>query len=58
MRHAVRFLPIMLLAAASPAIAQAGTPIPEASHLTLFALGVAGVLLGRKLAQKRSDGDD
>lgn len=58
MSRAILLLPILFLTVASPAVAQAGTQIPEASSLTLFALGVAGVLLGRRLAQKRSDRDD
>ncbi|RJY09972.1 PEP-CTERM sorting domain-containing protein [Aurantiacibacter aquimixticola] len=32
--------------------------VPEASSLTLFALGVIGVIVGRALAGRRSDSDD
>ncbi|MGB3167733.1 MAG: PEP-CTERM sorting domain-containing protein [Alteraurantiacibacter sp.] len=31
--------------------------IPEASSLSLFALGVLGVIVGRKLSQRRADDD-
>ena len=33
---------------ATPAWAQDGTAAPEGSHLTLFALGVLGVIIGRR----------
>lgn len=38
------------LAAATPAWAQSGTAVPEGSQLTLFALGVLGVIVGRRAA--------
>lgn len=40
----------IMLADASPAAAQEAAQVPEASSLTLFALGVAGVLIGRSLS--------
>jgi len=39
----------------SPAYAQAEAAVPEGSHLTLFALGVLGVIIGRSAASKRRD---
>ncbi|PLK27448.1 PEP-CTERM sorting domain-containing protein [Novosphingobium sp. TH158] len=51
--------------AAFPAVLLASQPagrnanaIPEPTHLALFAFGITGVLLGRRLAQKRKDGDE
>lgn len=38
------------LLSAAPACAQEGTAVPEGSHLTLFALGVLGVVVGRRAA--------
>lgn len=44
-----------LLAAAQP---QEAVQIPEGSNLTLMALGLAGVLIGRRLAMhRRNEGD-
>ncbi len=40
------------LVAASPAWASGSTPIPEPTDLTLLALGVAGVIIGRRAAKK------
>lgn len=42
-----------LLFAASPALAEGGTAIPEPSNWALFALGVTGVLIGRFGSRKR-----
>ncbi len=41
------------LLAASPACASGGTALPEGSNLTLFALGIAGVLIGRRASMGR-----
>ncbi len=41
---------LLLSLSASPAWAQNGTAVPEGSHLTLFALGVLGVIIGRRAA--------
>jgi hypothetical protein len=42
----------------SPALANGeGAQVPEASALTLFALGVLGILVGRRGAMRRKDKD-
>jgi hypothetical protein len=45
-------LALALLVSAAPAWAQDGTAVPEGSHLTLFALGVLGVIIGRRASMK------
>lgn len=45
-----------LMSVASPAAATA--QVSEGSSLTLFALGVLGVMIGRRLAIRKSDGDE
>ena len=55
--------PIVLVAlvSATPAWAQNGTAVPEGSQLTLFALGVLGVIVGRRAvisAQRRQRAKD
>ena len=42
-----------LASSASPALAAGGAQIPEASSMMLFALGAAGVLIGRKLSSRK-----
>ena len=39
---------VAALFTAAPAWAQDGTSVPEGSHLTLFALGLLGVIIGRR----------
>ena len=39
---------LMALASAAPAWAQDSTAVPEGSHLTLFLLGLLGVIVGRR----------
>ena len=47
-------LPLALLTLiAAPAWAGGGTAVPEGSNLTLFALGLAGVLIGRRASRSR-----
>lgn len=46
-----------LLLVPSVALAGDGTQIPEGSHATLFALGILGVIVGRRLAM-RDPGQD
>lgn len=50
---------VMTLAlAASPALAGGDrAQVPEASALTLFALGVLGILVGRRGAMRSKDSD-
>ena len=40
------------LSAASPAWAGGSTPIPEPTDLTLLAMGLAGLIIGRRAAKK------
>ncbi len=47
-----------MLLAAHPAAASGTAQVPEASSLSLFALGVLGVIVGRRLSIRRSDKDD
>jgi len=41
-------LALAALASSAPAWARDGTAVPEGSHLTLFALGLIGVIVGRR----------
>jgi hypothetical protein len=45
-------LALAALASSAPAWAQDGTAVPEGSHLTLFALGLLGVIIGRRASMK------
>lgn len=54
----VRFVSTFTLLAtlvASPALASGSTPVPEGSALTLFALGLLGVIIGRRGAMRPRD---
>jgi hypothetical protein len=54
-------LALAALLSAMPAWAQDGTAVPEGSHLTLFALGLLGVIVGRRAsisAQRRKQDRD
>ena len=54
-------LALAALASSAPAWAQDGTAVPEGSHLTLFALGLLGVIIGRRAsinAQRRKKDRD
>ena len=49
-------LSLSLVLLAAPANAAAGSAqVPEGSSLTLFALGLAGLILGRRFATRRKD---
>jgi len=48
---------LVALVSAAPAWAQDSTAVPEGSHVTLFALGLLGVIIGRRAsisAQRRT----
>lgn len=50
-------LALVALATAAPAWADDATAVPEGSHATLFALGLLGVIVGRRAsiaAQRRA----
>ena len=44
---------VLSILAAAPAMAAGGVSIPEPSDLSLFALGVVGLLVGRHTAKRR-----
>ena len=44
---------VLLFLAAAPLNASAGGAVPEPSDLALFALGLVGVVIGRKAAMRR-----
>lgn len=48
---------ILVLLAAAPAHAQGAAQVSEPSQLALVALGVLGVLVGRKAAKRRNHDD-
>ena len=59
---ALRFLVALIaFATAAPAWAHDSTAVPEGSHVTLFALGLLGVIVGRRAsitAQRRTRAQD
>lgn len=46
------FACVMAVAQSTPALAMDATSLPEPGGVTLLALGLAGVLIGRRMAQK------
>lgn len=52
------FLSAILLILAAPAAGSGTAQIPEASSMTLFALGAIGVIIGRRLSMRKSDRDE
>ena len=51
------FALLMFVMTAGPALAQAsgGTAIPEPTDGTLFAIGLAGLIIGRRVARRKED---
>lgn len=49
------FFASLALFTAAPLAASSAAPVPEASTMTLFALGTAGVLIGRRLSMRGKD---
>ncbi len=47
------FLITLATLSASPALAQAGTTIPEPSDALLFGMGLAGLMIGRYFARRK-----
>lgn len=43
---------------AAPAQAADSAQVPEGSSVTLFAIGLAGVMLGRRLSRRKADKSD
>lgn len=57
-RMLARFLIVFLSSLvifAAPVAAADSAQVPEGSSVTLFALGLAGVMLGRRLSRRKSD---
>jgi hypothetical protein len=50
-------LSLWLLLSAAPALADQGAQVPEGSQLTLFALGLLGVIVGRRASMRRPGKD-
>ena len=50
-------VPVYMLAAV-PAAASGGATVPEPSDLALFALGLAGVIIGRQSVKRRNRNED
>ena len=54
-------LPAIALLLPTPVLAQAAVQavarVPEAPALTLFGLGIAGIIIGRRLSLRKSDED-
>lgn len=48
---------LWLLLSAAPALAADMAQVPEGSQLTLFALGILGVIIGRRASMRRPGGD-
>lgn len=54
-----RLIPaLVLLLSAAPAFADSGAPVPEAPATTLLALGVLGVIVGRRASMKKKDASE
>ncbi len=53
-----RSLFIVMLAAATPAMAQASVAIPEPGDAALFVIAVVGLIIGRQSSRRRPPGKD
>lgn len=51
-------LTLTFVMVASPAQAADSAQVPEGSSVTLFAIGLAGVMLGRRLSRRKADKTD
>lgn len=51
-------LAFAMLLWSTPAWARDSTAVPEGSHLTLFALGLLGVIIGRRCSMRRKPDQD
>lgn len=47
------FIALAALSTPAAAFASAGVPVPEGSPFTLFALGLLGVIVGRRASMRR-----
>jgi hypothetical protein len=52
------FIGFTFLATPAVALAAGGVPVPEGSQATLFALGLLGVIVGRRASMRRPDRDE
>ena len=50
-------LALAAVASATPAWAQDSAAVPEGSHVLLFALGLLGVIVGRRASMRRPGED-
>jgi hypothetical protein len=55
--HRLAFIAVLGLglAMSSPGLAQAAVEIPEPTDMTLLALAMAGLVVGRQVARRRKD---
>jgi len=51
------FMVLSLLATPAAALAAGSVPVPEGSQATLFALGLLGVIVGRRASMRKPDDD-
>ena len=52
------FIGFTLLVTPAATLAAGGVPVPEGSQATLFALGLLGVIVGRRASMRRPDRDE
>lgn len=51
------FIGLALLATPAAALAAGGVPVPEGSQFSLFALGLLGVIIGRRASMTKPPED-